>query len=156
MKMHCLTAVIVAFFAAVVPQTAFAQIQPNRQLSSPVQIVQLHAQALEQMLALNNDCGTCDANISGKWMYVLLKDNVPYLSETVTFTQTGKSFKAVGMHYTIVGSLRGQWLDLTLVVSGEEAEGYVMKVGGTIDSKRITGVFQDSNGKVGSFIAIKK
>ena len=156
MKNISLKTVMSGLLLLVLPHAGFSEVLANRQVLASAQAYQLDAQALEQLLALNNDCGVCDANISGKWTYSLLKDNVPYKSETVSFVQTGKSVKAVGMHYTLVGSLRGQWLDLTLVVSGEELEGYVMKVGASVDGKRITGVFQDSFGDVGSFVAVKK
>lgn len=100
-------------------------------------------------------CGACDAHVSGKWTYFFSRKGAADYHSSIHLGQFGNSFKGVDSMHTMVGSLRGQWLNFTLVVTGEESEGWVMKVDASVDGDRITGVYTDSNGNIGSFVAIR-
>jgi hypothetical protein len=83
---------------------------------------------------------------------------------TVTFSQSGCTFKSVGgtsNGYRIYGSIYGNQVDFTYVVDGEEAEGYVLQAKGYLRGTANTvnnvlvAVYTDSNNVTGSFTAAR-
>lgn len=83
---------------------------------------------------------------------------------TVTFTQSGCTFKSNGATsngYRIYGSIYGNQVDLTYVVDGEEAEGYVLQAKGYLrgtsnaSNNVLVAVYTDSNNVTGSFNAAR-
>jgi|1048.fasta_scaffold61625_2 hypothetical protein len=83
---------------------------------------------------------------------------------TVTFSQSGCTFKSVGgtsNGYRIYGSIYGNQVDFTYVVDGEEAEGYVLQAKGYLRGTTnaannvLVAVYTDSNNVTGSFTAAR-
>ena len=99
------------------------------------------------------------SDIAGTWNYHITKDNAPISSGTVVFDQQNNSFEGVNPTYTFVGSVYGVSLSFVMIVTGEESDGFVRRVDGSVSKqgKRITGVYQNSHdGQIGSFLALKQ
>lgn len=73
---------------------------------------------------------------------------------TADFTTKGCAFQSATTSNgnRIYGTINGNQASFTMVVDGEEAEGYVMQIDGfTRDNSVLVGVYRDSNGGTGSF-----
>ena len=104
-------------------------------------------------------CGTCSANISGTWGYYVSKHNDPNvpIRRTVTLNQIGYDFSGVNDYHTINGTVLGNRVYLTLVVTGETMEGYVLEAEGSyFDGRKIAAVFTTSHGETGAWLATRE
>ncbi len=96
------------------------------------------------------------ANIGGNWKYTLVDDQnlpVPNTLQTVVLNQDRGAFSGENPYYRFVGSVYENSFDFVMVVTGETTMGFVRHVEGSVDGDKMYGVFQESHGDVGSFVA---
>lgn len=104
------------------------------------------------------ECGSCSADLSGTWNYYVGKSGTsdPALTGTVTLTQTGHIFSGANEGWTINGTVFGNDVHLTMVVTGEALMGYVLRAEGNFfDGQKIATVFTTSDGKSGYWNAYR-
>ncbi len=106
-------------------------------------------------------CNSCGTSMAGDWTYTMHNDEGGIVVATVpiTFAQYGAYFWGQSANHTIIGEVKGKWIQLTLTVSGEEGLGWVSKAEGSIHSYPEYGGFtlgtmvtQSSTGASGSLI----
>jgi len=110
----------------------------------------------------NPRCPSCTLRIGGNWHYYVMNyDLSTRYTGHYTLVQRGYRFNNTDVDETnnIYGTLEYNRLDFTLVVNGEEIEGWVMHCeehlfGDT--SNKIAAVCKDGTGWVGSFTAMKE
>ena len=96
------------------------------------------------------------ANIGGNWKFSLGGDQnvpIPSTTQTVVLNQDNGSFSGENPYYRFVGSVYENSFDFVMVVTGETTEGFVRHVEGAVDGDKMYGVFRESHGDIGSFVA---
>lgn len=107
------------------------------------------------LLLLTSACVNT-ANIAGNWKYALVDDQnlpIPNTTQIVMLSQDDGGFTGENPYYRFVGSVYENSLDFVMVVTGETTEGFVRHVSGAVDGDKMYGVFQESHGDIGSFVA---
>lgn len=103
-------------------------------------------------------CEPPSVDLTGTWKYYVgkLHDPAGYTTQTITLNQTGNTFSGVNQANTINGTVIGNNVHLTLVITGETMEGYVLRAEGNYFDGKIAAVFTASNGKTGYWNAIRQ
>ena len=92
----------------------------------------------------------CCADISGTWNF----HDGAVTSRPITFEQTGCTFSGVTPGDTIHGTIYGNEVHLTQLVTGETMEGPVLRAECSyFDGRKIIGVFTTPEGETGEWIA---
>ena len=107
----------------------------------------------------------CNTSIVGTYTFFIDPAGAPGSTGpfTATFSTSGCTFRTIAATsngYQIYGTITGNQVNLSQVVDGEEAEGYVLQVKGfarktAFGANIIAGTYQDTNGVVGSWTASK-
>lgn len=122
--------------------------------------------ALAQSRGVKVSTTSCCCNTSIIGNYRFFVDQAGEGSQgpfNATFTTSGCTFRTTAPTsngYQIYGTITGNQVNLSQVVDGEEAEGYVLQARGFARKQSsgayvIAGVYQDTNGVVGSWTASK-
>lgn len=102
--------------------------------------------------------GGIPATMTGSWHYVIQPGGPgnDFSSGDVNLKQTGNKVAGVSGNWRFVGTLYENSIDLSIVVAGEEVEGYVLHAEGhVLRNRQIFTVYTDVSGVVGSFTAQK-
>ena len=96
-------------------------------------------------------CSACGGNIAGTWHYYAQDTtNMIIIDKTITLAQSKIRFSGTDGSYRWDGSIHGSTIMGTLVVDGEETEGYVLWFEGSIHGNQLYTFFHDSHGVSGS------
>jgi hypothetical protein len=125
-------------------------------LSLTVFLQEATAQCLTRSQSSKKTC-CCSSVIKGNYRF-FTQTSYGVISgpHTAEFTTRACAFQSgtTSNGYKIYGTIHGNQASFTMVVDGEEAEGYVMQIEGfTRDNAVLVGVYRDSNGASGSFTA---
>ena len=81
----------------------------------------------------DNGCSACGTDMSGDWSYTRIDNNNGFVyQKNITLVQTDADFMGSNESHTMVGNVKGKWVRLTLTVSGEEGEGWVLFAEGSL------------------------
>ncbi len=103
-------------------------------------------------------CGNCTADLSGTWEYRFGVSGTlePPSTGTITLNQDGYTFSGSNDSWAVNGTVFGNDVQLTMVVTGEELMGYVLRAEGTyLNERMIATVFTTSDGKSGYWNAYR-
>ena len=100
------------------------------------------------------------SNMTGTWHYVWQPggpNGGDVTQGDIYLKQVGKKVAGMSGNWRFVGSLYENAITLSIVVGGEEVEGYVLHAEGhVLRNRQIFAVYTDVTGQVGSFTAQKR